>query len=235
MQYFKKFFSLPGPKDLGKADSNYALPSKSWTPGITDYSWEDWHEEVKRLYPIKYFLVQTLPKFIRYKLWFPIKGPFDKALYYLKSHLIPSKRYHMLDLRQTCNDKNDLDCYRYGWIDTDNRMLYALFNLLDQFVKHELDNMFCPTEEDIQNDPSLQNQKDLILEIKAIHHWWHKERKLEYKIHDDALEAWSMARHNGLPHTDKLWQKLQQSDIDFEAKTDEMIARLMKIRRSLWT
>lgn len=233
MQFFRNFFKLPGPKDLGKSISNYALPSRMFTPENKNYSWEDWHDEVKKLHPIKYFFVETLFKFIRNNIWYTVKSPFENAYYWTVSHLIPSKRYHMLDLRQPADD--ECDSYRYGWIDIDNRMLYAIFNLLNQFVEHEISNTYFPTWEDIKKDPGLQSQRDFVLEVRAIHEWWNVDRKMESKVKRDLLSAWSQARQNGLPNTNKLWTELQQSEIDFESKTDEMIARLMKIRRKLWT
>jgi hypothetical protein len=147
----------------------------------------------------------------------------------------------MLDLRQPCrkDDINNYDCYRYGWIDVPEKMLFAMFNLLDQFIKHEIKNLYCPSEEDIIKEPGLQSQRDLYFEILAIHKWWFEERLDLIKNKDKRLHEWCEARkdkekrQNG--ECDTLFKNMQKHEEDLETKLDEVISRLMKIRRSLWT
>ena len=50
----------PGPKALGHSKCN-ALPSKKFNPFEEKYSWEDWAAEVKKNYPIRYFIGETIP------------------------------------------------------------------------------------------------------------------------------------------------------------------------------
>jgi len=151
----------------------------------------------------------------------------------------------MLDLRQPkSKDGYDVDDYKYGWRDTSERMLYAMFNLLDDFVKHELSDLYCPTEKqikDAENDPlewtqqSLIDQKDFYFEILAIHKWWTHDRKIEYKAFEDMRSQWSKAKRSRAANSEELWNKTNIMEKEFERKTDEMISRLMKIRRNLWT
>jgi hypothetical protein len=229
MLFFRKLLRLPGAIELGKSDCD-ALPSRDFTPDCEGYTWEDWHKDVKEKYPIKYFFAETASDFIKYKLWFPIYKPIDKTKYWLISHIIPNKRYHMLDLRQP-NNEYEIDIYRYGWCDVPEKMLFAMFNLLDQFVKHELPQYYCPPEEEIE----LKSQRDTYLEILEIHKWWTYDRKIEYKAFSDIRSEWSELHRARDPKAKELWDKMHVMEAAFENKTDEMISRLMKIRRNLWT
>jgi len=238
MLFFRKLFKLPGPKELG-VSAHDALELREFSPDTEGYCWEDYHVDVKKKYPIRYFFAETLADFIRYKIWFKIARPISDLKYWLVSHCVPSRRYHMLDLRQPCNNKNNYDCYRYGFVNTSDQMLYAMFNLLDQFVKHEMESFYCPSEEEIIKSPELQSQRDLYFEILAIHRWWFEEKLESMKIEDDFLSEWSNARKdiekrkNG--EAEKLFNQLQKIKEDRDAKLEEIISRLMKIRKSLWT
>ena len=99
MFLLKKIFKLPSPQDLGRSDCN-ALPSRNFTPDCEGYTWEDWREEVKKKYPIKYFFSETMVDFIKYNMYYPIYRPIKDTKYCLVSHLVPGRRYHILDLRQ---------------------------------------------------------------------------------------------------------------------------------------
>ena len=69
-------------------------------------------------------------------------------------------------------------------------------------------------------------------------HWWQVERKQEYDNCDRLLSQWSVGRKDDIdrndPVTEKNWRMLCEAREGMEKKTDEMIARLMKIRRGLW-
>src|SRR6185295_2256450 len=97
--FWKKLVGLPSPRDLGWSQHN-ALEDEEFSDEPKGKTWQDWHRYVKQLHPTKYFIVESLPKFFRYNVYWPIKRPIEKAHYWLVSHLIPSRRYHMLDLRQ---------------------------------------------------------------------------------------------------------------------------------------
>lgn len=233
MLFLRKLLHLPSPTELGRS-SRDSLPSKDFTPNTTDYSWEDWHEEVKSKHPIKYFVAETAGDFVRFKLFYPVYRPIQDAKYWVVSHIVPKRRYHMLDLRQPKNE-DDIDQYRYGWLDVSERMLYAIFNLLDQFVKYEMKNYYCPTEEDILKEDNLQAQKDIYFEILEIHKWWTVDRKDAHKQCNELRNKWHSLLKQNDPQTQIIWDKMREMDDELERKTDEMIIRLIKIRRSLWT
>ena len=229
MLFFRKIFKLPGPKELGWADSD-ALEMREFSDEPKGKTWEDWYKYVKEHYPVKYFFAETLVKFIRYKMWFPIKVPIDKAWYWFVSHVVSSRRYHMLDLRQKGG-------YRYGWRDVDEKMLYAIFNLLGEYLNREniADLTKWHSQSEISRDPHMKQQQDNIEEARMIYRWWLIGRKEAQKEIDDMLTKWHDAKKVKDPKKEEYWAQMKKLEEEFENTTDEMIARVMKIRRTLWS
>lgn len=236
MLFFRKLFKLPTPVDLGWSKHN-ALESAFFSDEPKGKTWEDWHATVKEMHPVKYWIAETATDFIRYNIWFPIKRPFVNAHYWLVSYLIPSRRYHMLDLRQPCRKGSDQSCYRYGWCDAPEKMLYAMFNLLGEYLNKEEpgDLSLYYTHEQIEADIYLKAQHEAFEEANAIYYWWtvtrHEENTYCDKLFDDYLKA----KKNKEPSREFLQISHRTQEKINEDKVDEMVARLMKIRRTLWT
>jgi hypothetical protein len=227
MLFLRKLFKLPTPIDLGWSDYN-ALEDENFSDEPHGKTWQDWHRTVKEMHPVKYWFAETFSDFIKYKLWYPIWVPMDRAYYWFVSHVIPSRRYHMLDLRQE-------NGYRYGWQDVPEKMLYAMFNLLGEYLNKENPMKWYDSEESY-NDPAIKEQIALINEAKEIYHWWTVGREEEALKIDELTSLWCRAKEN----TDKIgrelyWKELAELKKNRDAKEDEMVLRLMKIRRSLWT
>lgn len=143
----------------------------------------------------------------------------------------------MLDLRQPCDkqDVSNIDCYRYGWHDVPEKMLFAIFNLLGEYLNKEnpFDLSTEYSDEEIQDDDQLKYQHNCYLEAKAIYHWWTVERKQELIYLNDLRASWFEKPKGEERKSARLF--VDQAEINFELKTDDMIARLFKIRRTLWT
>jgi hypothetical protein len=231
MLFLRKLFKLPSPLELGWSSSD-ALPCRDFTPDCEGPTWEDWHVEVKKLHPVKYWIAETAGDAVR-RTWYRFTRPFTDFHYWLVSHVVPRRRHHILDLRQPKN--KHIDSYQYGYVDTDSKMLFALFNLLNRFVEKELDSFYCPSEEEVIKDPYLQTQRDHYFEIKNIHYWWNVERKEDAKLQDQMQHEWWLAKKNRSADYEDKWNLLTEAKQKFDDKEDEMIARLMKIRRTLWT
>jgi hypothetical protein len=237
MLLLRKIFKLPNPVQLGWSDSNF-LEDEEWSDNPKGKTWQDWHRTVKKMHPVKYFITETFGDFLRYKIWLRLTRPFKDFHYWFVSNLIPSRRYHMLDLRQPCskNKNSNRDCYQYGWRDVPEKMLYAMFNLLGEYLNEEPHDVAdWSTPEEISNYAGLKEQQNNLIEARAIYHWWTVERHEERSRYYDMLNAWSNARKTKDPKKEEYWKQMRKLDDDFEAKTDEMILRLMKIRRTLWT
>ncbi len=238
MLFLRNLLKLPSPVDLGWSKYN-ALQDRDFTPNCDGYTWRDWSVEVKKLHPIKYFIAETAADWFRYKIWLPIWWPIKDAHYWFISHFVPSRRYHFLDLRRPCykNETYNIDCYRYGWKDVPEKMLYAMFNLLGEFLTkenpHDLTRWY--SREEINADEGFKAQQDAIDEARAIFYWWTVERKNDLLYRNTVLSIWSAANKSNSPSKENMWKLLKELDQKFEDKTDEMILRLMKIRRSLWS
>lgn len=176
-----------------------------------------------------------------------IKKYLENIRYWLVSHLIPSRRYHMLDLRQPYIEYSE-DSYRWGWKDVPEKMLYAMFNLLGQYLeeeehmerflaKLEKEKPFDNHEMDEDEKELIRNQEENLKEAKLIHHWWLVERKEAQKKISTVLENINFDDFNDLdnPTNRPVFDECHKLEDELESKTDEMIARLMKIRRTLWT
>lgn len=230
MEKLWKIFKLPSPRELGWTHIKYnALPMRSFTHSSDKHTWEDWEELMKKEYPIRYFLAETLPvifsRILRY---------LKNIVYWIACHTLPSFKYHYLDLRQPGNKEYGIDPYKYGWIDSDSQILYAIFNIFNSFMKKEGPYWYCPSEEDVQKEPYLLDQRNIWLEAKAIHYWWNVERLRQHKKCEDELLLWHEARKKG-DVTKISSSTLFKLEKERDDKEDEMLVRLLKIRRYLWT
>lgn len=207
------------------------------SPG--EYTWEQWERDSKLKYPVRYWLTETLPFWVSTRILRSIKD----FSYWLTSHLIPSRKYHLLDLRQPKSLPEEYQ-YRYGWIDSDSQMLYACFNILCNYVENELGEDSPVkhefTEEEL-NDPQdgelNRNFKSEYDEIKTIYHWWKVDRLVEKKRCSEALTTWYDA-HSEARHSEKeqqLYNELHTLDAGYATKEEEMLIRLIKIRGRMWT
>jgi hypothetical protein len=240
MIYFNNPFNLPGPKELGMSDSDNAMPS-SLFPNYNDErpTWEMYYERLKQDYPVKFFLSSTLPDTLLYAWRKTLGWKLRDGWWWFQSFII--RKDHILDLRQPSKDKLSPDYYRHGWIETDTKIVLALFTLLDQFMDGGLP-IYCPSDEEAEKDDGkdynyagMKRQREQCLEIIAIHNWWKVERKHNLRMEEELLNKWSDAHHKKLPETENLWKELQAKRAQNEQEEDDMIARLMKIRRCLWS
>jgi hypothetical protein len=223
-----KWFILPSPKDLGMTDHD-ALPMRGFGNPTGGPTWEDWEEKVKKMRPFRFWLVETFTPWITRTYRRLVKNP----IYWLKCHLLSKYKYHILDLRQPKEDGKL--AYRYGWIDCDTQIVLALFNILNKFVANELPRWYVPSEEEIQTDASLLDQRRRYLEIRAIHYWWNVERKRQEKAQNEILHSWHVAHKAESPDIHQLWDKLKKIEKANEDKEEEMLNRLIKIRHNLWS
>lgn len=237
MLFLRKFLKLPSPVDLGWSHHD-ALEDEDWSDDPKGKTWQDWDRTVKQMHPVKYFIAETMGDWLQRK-WWRLRNPFKDAHYYVVSHVVPSRRYHMLDLRQPKRkgELANIDAYRYGWVDVPEKMLYAMFNLLGEYLNEEQphDLTTAYTREQIDADPAMKAQQGAVDEARTIYNWWMVGRKQEIKNIDDTRHLWWQSKKAKEPSKDEYWNKLNRLEAEFEAKTDEMVARLMKIRRTLWT
>ena len=136
------------------------------------------------------------------------------AKWFIKHHT--THRYHMLDLRQPKTRVKTSDSYRYGWVDSDAQLRFAMFNILRNFVEKEIKGDYYL----IGNTPEVQN------EIKAIYDWWTTKRPQD--IH--RLDSMSFESR-----TDESIKAMMSLEEELVQEEEDMMIRLIKIRGYLWT
>lgn len=208
-----KFLRLPNAVELGKSKYT-SLPMRSIGAKNDDYCWEDWREEVKRDYPIKYFFYKT------FAFWFHcnISSRISDFKYWVKSHTI--KKYHILDLR---NKENN---YFYGWRDSDSKMLFALMKIMEDFIiEQDTEKHLIWLKKELIQYPDVEypwvNLIKSCEELLAIQKWWRVDRQENFKKLDstDYKDYKDYFEHE---------QKLYQEDSD-------MMKKLIDIRQGMWT
>jgi hypothetical protein len=217
---------LPSPKDLGHPS---ALPMRNG-PGNpnNEYSWEDYHEYIEKNYPIRNFIFNEIPMWFTVKISMPIK----ESIYWLKCQTY--KKYHLLDLRQPGKEG-----YKYGWVDSDSQMLYALFNILVNFVEKEIDGTLDENikfhKEMVDTEQESDTWHAAYLEIKELYNYWKFDRPYQQKQMDDNLSEWDDNRIGNKPKAEILFKEYHDLESEFEEKETEMLIRLIKVRKWMWT
>jgi hypothetical protein len=237
-----KCFRLPTPMELGKSKYN-ALPLKGFmSPSQKgEYTWDDWHRDMKKQYPIKYFITEDVFD------WFDSKRRrINDAIYWLKSHTI--RKYHLLDLRQP-KTTSYCDSYRYGWIDSDRQMLLALFNILVNFCEKEKNVseyiQFLKEEQNNNTDNiplyDYSEQIKMFEEILDLYKYWKVDRPEKQKYLGDLLHRWSESRKEDEDNSwvDRGSQELfdEHTKLEKELLEEEEcnMIRLIKVRGIMWT
>jgi len=161
-----------------------------------------------------------------------------KPMYWVRCHVFC--RYHIIDI----SNQGD---YRWGWIDSPEKMETACYKILVDFV--ELEKPFEHIDWDYD-----EQQKNIAKEFMEIYEWWKRGKKQEddacSKMFADCGWTWKfdeIEETKDKPNKDKLYEmntstrdpqlyKKYEKEYDrLKKKEDEMFERLMKIRKYLWT
>lgn len=126
--------------------------------------------------------------------------------YWMRARFI--YRYHLVDMRNPPND------YHWGYIDPCAALFYASFAILKGYVEKE--DPFNHLDWNWDKKHAAAGK-----EIKALYVWWTKGRK-------KAVDALDKLSEKNYPKYVKQVDRLEEKD-------DEMLLRLMKVRKFLWT
>lgn len=229
---FKAFWAWlepPGPRELGRSDSD-ALPSALFgSDGTENYTWEDWAVEVKEKYPVRYWITHTF----QYAVVFPIQRKWTDFWDWVKCHTMPSKRYHLLDLR---NPGPGID-YTHGWTDQVQVITWACFVSLRNFVEKE--HPVAPrsrfTAEEFEAEPVFQESQARHEEIMALYDWWMRGR-VEEKAEEERLFSVTKELRRGTPeHRTAIDTWIAYHRWREDVRDNEMLHRLINVRQYLWT
>lgn len=213
-----------------------------WYPNLLSYAtldeWNDWHKDEQSKSPLKYWVVFDLQRIITHYYNKLISKP-KEWLYY---RLI--KPYHIVKLQGL----------KPGYYDIDTRLEYAAFSLLKEYVEIEQANMYnfnsknknknkSNAEKGIArleweaslDDPSSPdyspNQASNAKELLTLYKYWINKINSN---NDGYSISYELSRKlNTKPSVyyklDHLNEKL------IEDEETEMLIRLIKVRKSLWT
>ncbi len=140
-----------------------AFSSRTGKGGEVIYSWEDWEDDAREAYPIRYFLTETCRHWWNRNITYRL----ERAWYWLRTHTMD--RYHILDLRNAF--------YRWGWQDVSEKILYANFNLLVEFIEGE--DPFTVVDWSWDD-----RHAEAGAEILALYRWWKEGRAAEHAAED---------------------------------------------------
>lgn len=164
----------------------------------------------------------------RFSLWWKYEcrslRKIRDAWYWIRTHTY--NRYHMVDVR---NKRNG---YSWGWLDVSEKLLFANFALLVDYVENE--------KPFLRIDWSWN--EDLVFcakEIKNLYWWWKVDRKRQH----DAYDAMSSQAYDGvfsvyaneLPELRELRDKCHKEEERLQEVDTQNLIRLIKIRGCLWT
>ena len=129
-----------------------------------EYTWEDWKEETKAKYPVRFWLFETVPIWFNYHFLWRVRYRY----WNLKGRLI--SKYHKINLHDKDNGYE-----HYGYSDVRSRLIFANFALLKEFVECEMDRV-------VWGDvPERQKAEK---EIKSLYKWWVEERHKEWSDYE---------------------------------------------------
>jgi hypothetical protein len=252
--------------DFGKIKSAITKWASMGRPYSAEWGqWDSVNARCRKQYPIRWFVLETLPD------WFGayVSRPISAVVWWIKYRT--TDRYHVLNIRSLPP----------GYADADTRLLHAAFSILVDFVEIEkawmqricgvkskvlwrrtrcfrqrhrdpqsgmqyleweagLDNAAIPLEE--RNSAQAEAAREVIL----LYTWWTRQRPGRV----DPMEAsgWSAFcdLHPGslffnrrdpavAAQSHSLSEKTQEIEAAYEAEDTDMFIRLIKIRGYLWT
>jgi hypothetical protein len=226
MNIFCNMLKLPSPRDLGWSDHN-ALGSRKLTPFQEGKTWEDWTEYVKAKYPVRYFLIETLPNIIR-----PLGWKLGRMWYWLKCHILPSYKFHLVDLRGV----DPLSSYTHGYNDPCAVMYLTAWKALRDYIEKEKPT--DPTKvfplEKLQQDYIIEQNNKKYYEPHALYKYWMEERLLEEK---EENRLFKLCEDCAI--SEEAYQKASDEWIAYhkarQEREQEMFMKLCSIREYLWT
>lgn len=173
-----------------------------------DFTWDDWDKEVKKRWPIRFYLFDTLADEIshRWKWW--VTDPIWK----FKHRFIPKHKYHIL--------RTGL---KPGYHDPDTQMLYSWMKLNKEFIDGTSDTI----------DWEQDSQKEIYSDIFKVYEWWEnyeirlKEIDNSYDNMDDMVEMEFNEKKVMVHRSSMLEEELNK-------EAAEMLCILAKRRINMW-
>lgn len=161
-----------------------------------------------------------------------IKRKINDAIWWVKHRT--THRYHIIDI-------SGQDGYDRGWIDRDHAMYLACFKILCDFVELEDPDIGNRTLANYTSEnykpegdelAALEAQIADEKEIRYLYDWWTTGRRYLHEKARKQLDAAGPGIEKYKTPEFEAWCKEMDR---LDAMDEEMLARLMKVRRRLWT
>lgn len=195
--------------------------------------WSSWRKFYKKEYPVRYFLLETLPKLCRRWIrWYIID-------FYWNCRNRFFSKYHLIDTG--LNPKM--------WHDLDSKLIGAIKKLTINYVEKELDknfSTFYPNENEVEDNVDMKEFWEEKIKtgntLQEIYKWWKVDRPiLKQKIDDiykktselyprdkDDIFSLDKRRLPSYEEIENIEKEIQKGDTDAAIK-------LVEIRGHLWT
>lgn len=191
----------------------HSLPMRIFDPNSEKQTWEDWKAYSKQLYPVRYFISESVPSFIRVKFLRNI----EEFNYWIKSFLI--RKDHLLDLRGA-PFLNECGEYKWGYIDPDYTLERAIISVFEKYVK-EIDDVDGGIEAKIK-----------FLESDGIYNEWlnhfYEVREIDKFIKEEYPKLINKVKSSSYTESNNYEQELDE-------KINDILIRIVKIRKMMWT
>lgn len=227
-----KFLKVPSAKEMGRSKSS-SLPSRAWGAKSGEYTWEDWEEEARVTYPVRWKLRS---------FWDSVSG-LSTRLGFRWDALLSRfwYKHHIIDLRR-CGDSE----YSGGYIDHSEAMVTAMFGILKSFVEtyeivgyvknleaqlsESTDGM---TEHDLSVREFMRSSCEIKREMVDIYQWWTVDKPREEREVENIISGTENGKLSANERERRAAAYNRKSE-EMEAKLEEMLTRLLRVRGALW-
>jgi hypothetical protein len=203
---------------------------------LTLEGWDEWKINASKKHPIRFYIAEELLDEVQDFLNFPrdlyraariyIRNRYIDKIHYLKTGLTPGQYY-----------------------DLDHRIMHALFNELVIFVEIEatLDHLEWSSRLTHGEDDGVSPEDELYgkptrhakesLEIIELYNWWKKRDERKDPMVESGWDNYCDKPKEERTEKEKniSLEKLIEIEEKYEKEDEEMLIRLIKIRKSLWT
>ncbi len=190
-------------------------------------AWDDWQDQLAARFPIRTFIQETIPRLWRKLAGYRIARFFKDLKWGFKHRYIKRHQYNVLRPKTL----------EPGYYDPQTRILHACMEDLCRFYEHGAPQI------DWDAEPYHQH---VYKEMTDIYTWWTKEfptREEEWEKANPSPQdiEWRRLFSNGKHDNDPdviEWKRVadlrRKMDEKWSEDEQDMLIRLMKIRRSLW-
>ncbi len=216
--------------------------------------WDEWKESQKKKRPLRFWLSDTFLDKVQNFIYFPydiyreikhyIRNRWIDKTHYIKTGLEPGK-YHEIDTRILCGLFTELVDYveielahLSKWNSSkeykfkSGRCVEAGLDYLDWAMSLTYGTDFnYEKSHKLYNEPTPQAKSST--EILELYNWW-KNRDKRPDSHEES--GWDkFYESDNKKEKEKAFKKLNKLEKKYEKEDEDMLIRLIKIRKHLWT